>query len=454
MAVALFTAGLTACSSGAGGPPLGVAQAADDNGAGDDGHAKTGEHDFDRALPHTNGRTCATCHVASDHFALLPASVEARFQANPKDPLFNPLDADDPTAASPTYQHLRVRGLIRVTIPLADNLDLVDQGGNVVTNAARTITVLRGVPTVENTALTAPYDYDGRAATLQDQALGALQNHMAITKAPPQQTLDDLAAYQKTVFSSPGVEAVAEALADGTTPPDPDPPFAPGSPEAQGKALFQAACAACHGGPTGNHITNQAAHDELFPQLDQNGSAETVTLPDGTVVPVLSGTHQNDPFMNIGTSSITYLTQIPPELGGFPNPDGMVFPQYRLRFYTDGTRTQTIFDLPPAPPLNGPNFFPQLFSTDPGRAITSGDPYDFEAFDVPQLRGISHTAPYFHDGSAADLPTLLDIYSRFIIPLVPALGFPPVNPPEGPGLPPEAFSPDQKAQLVAYLMKI
>src|SRR5262249_25697890 len=115
---------------------------------------------------------------------------------------------------------------------------------------------------------------------------------------------------------------------------------------------------------------------------------------------------------------------------------------------------QARFDLPPAPPLLSRNFFPQAFTVDPGRCIITGDPLDYEAFDVPQLRGISHTAPYFHDNSAPDLPFLLDIYSQFILPAIPALGLPPVVPPAGPGLPPEALTADQKAQLLAYLQKI
>ena len=51
-----------------------------------------------------NGRSCATCHMATDHFQLSPASAEARFQLlqwrrrwnrNADDPLFRPIDADD-----------------------------------------------------------------------------------------------------------------------------------------------------------------------------------------------------------------------------------------------------------------------------------------------------------------------------------------------------------------------
>jgi hypothetical protein len=41
-------------------------------------------------------------------------------------------------------------------------------------------------------------------------------------------------------------------------------------------------------------------------------------------------------------------------------------------------------------PIVGPTFLPQLFSTDPGRAAITGAPHDFEAFDVPALRGIAN----------------------------------------------------------------
>src|SRR5258708_7165577 len=77
---------VAACSSPTGGP-LGVAQSAL---RGEDFHA--GEHPFENALPHTNGRACATCHIESEHLALSPEHVATLFLANPTDPLFNRID--------------------------------------------------------------------------------------------------------------------------------------------------------------------------------------------------------------------------------------------------------------------------------------------------------------------------------------------------------------------------
>ena len=105
-------------------------------------------------------------------------------------------------------------------------------------------------------------------------------------------------------------------------------------------------------------------------------------------------------------------------------------------------------------PIVGPNRAPQLFSTDPGRAVISGDPADFEAFDVTPLRGVARTAPYFHDNSHATLRDVVDAYSRFILSAITPMGLPRVNPPEGPGLPGEALSPEQKHDLLAFLNRL
>jgi len=102
-------------------------------------------------------------------------------------------------------------------------------------------------------------------------------------------------------------------------------------------------------------------------------------------------------------------------------------------------------------PIVGPNFLPQFSSTDPGRAIVTGDPHDFEAFDVPTLRGIANTAPYFHDNSAETLRDLVNIYSRFIVQFFPMLNLPLVNPPEPGSFFPESFTPAQKDDLMAFL---
>ena len=54
--------------------------------------------------------------------------------------------------------------------------------------------------------------------TLQEQARGALFAHAQVTVEPSARMLDDLAAFQQTLFSSPGVERLANAIRSGSTP--------------------------------------------------------------------------------------------------------------------------------------------------------------------------------------------------------------------------------------------
>ena len=75
-----------------------------------------------------NGRSCADCHMPTDHFQLSPANVEKRFRLlslfrrfNPEadDPLFRPVDADDFRTNGENasdFSNLRQNGLIRIYV--------------------------------------------------------------------------------------------------------------------------------------------------------------------------------------------------------------------------------------------------------------------------------------------------------------------------------------------------
>ncbi|QSQ28603.1 cytochrome-c peroxidase [Pyxidicoccus parkwayensis] len=433
------------------------------------GQALAGQRFFDMALSGTNGRACASCHPESEHTTLRPASVAARLAQNPGDPLFNAIDADDPGASTLTYEHMK-RGLIRITLPLPDNMDLLDSAGNVITPPDRTVSVWRGVPSVANVSYTAPFQFDGREATLQELALSALKTHSQLSHAMGPGKLDLIAAYASSIFSSNRAAQVAAQVAAGVpissiqSPEDGMPLTAA---QARGKAVFQTVCARCHGGATGNVIPDRAVLDSFFFELDHNGNVVYEVTPDGPV-PVVNTPPDNN-FMALGVTTLTYLGQIGARQGLLTNEVEM--PRIRLRFYTDGTRTTQVTDLPPIPvtasgdpfdlnpaidpatgaPITGPDFVPQWWSTDPGRCLISGSPRDFESFDIPQLRGVAHTAPYFHDNSHSTLAQVINTYSRSILPNVPTLNMPAIHPPEAPGLPAEALSQQQKADLLAFL---
>jgi cytochrome c peroxidase len=350
-----------------------------------------------------NGRACADCHVPTDSFQLSPATARARFDAllenlahnrNADDPLFRPVDADDfrlKGDSARDFSNLVVNGLVRVTMPLPPNVKVIDPATGQVSNDV-SVDLWRAVMPVFNVAITGPdgvapiwappgqnrvpilgqdpngpnrqggYQHDARFGTLQEQARGALFAHAQVTVEPPTGLLDDLAAFQATLFSSAGVESLANAIRSGSTLfPDPDPEL--NQLEQDGKTIFNRACAQCHGGA-----------------LHPSTSTSDFTL----VRPIAVRYH------NIQTAC--------PRPGG----DGFLACPERL------SRNARTYQITPA---TGP--IQTVTTSDPGRLLLTGQPADLGVMDVTQLRGISKTAPYFHNNSAATLEEVLDHYDAF-----------------------------------------
>jgi cytochrome c peroxidase len=431
--------------------------------------AQLGKRLFEQPFPGSNGRACATCHVSGEGFTLRPESVEARLRQIPQDPLFARIDADDPDAEQLSFEALK-KGLVRVVLKLPDNMDLIDLEGNVITPADRTFFVWRGVPSVADVALSAPYQLDGREATLQQQARNAILSHSQGREASSFE-LDRLAQFQRSTFSSPRARFVAGLMQVGLREeqiPTPEDYLPLSEQERRGREVYDVACKACHGGASTERIIDRDVHTFFSMALTEQGNVLFATAPGKPPTPVRVARPGVD-FMNVGFGAATYAGQI----GLAPSFNASVsLPRYRFRFYSDAARTQRLLDLPPRPvtisgdpfdpravrdengaPIVGPNLLPQQFTTDPGRAAVTGDPADFEAFDMPSLRGIASSAPYFHDNSRATLRDVVDEYSRFVLRLVTPMGLPTL-PPEQPGGRSESLTPDQKNDLLAFLQRL
>jgi len=194
-----------------------------------------------------NGRTCATCHSGSDG-TIGPAEVQARFQANPKDPLFRSIDSDDGVGSA--YSRLKRDATIRVTLPLPANIALAG-------SRARTVTVNRGVPTTFNTpALDPVLMADGRAPTLQAQALDAIHAHAQNKVEPTATQLNQIAAFEKILFTNSKLALFANGGAAPTL------PAGSTASEKRGRAFFNpdGACGQCHTGPMMNIDAFEGSH--------------------------------------------------------------------------------------------------------------------------------------------------------------------------------------------------
>jgi cytochrome c peroxidase len=326
--------------------------------------AVNGKKLFNKETFGGNGRTCRTCHSRRTGTLSLADVRRVIHRAKPDDPLLLH-DALDDDGIGTT--RLQAHGTIRLSIPLPPWLSLADDPG------ATHVTVFRGIPSTRNTpALDAVLLHDGRAPTLQQQALGAIHDHYQNTVEPTAAQLDAIAEFQRTdarFFSSDELE---EFAAGG-----PPPELPPGvtAAEKRGRRFFVDApfappskkgiCALCHSGPMLNRV-NQA-HSEF-----SGGSPPPGVRFIDTGVTLVNA--PNNPIrrwvINDGINPVVTIDS--PDIGLLLNPT------------------------PPSPP---PSVIPRAFFAN--------------LFKIPTLWGVKDTAPYFHDNGAKTLHDAVSHYQRF-----------------------------------------
>jgi len=62
--------------------------------------------------------------------------------------------------------------------------------------------------------------------------------------------------------------------------------------------------------------------------------------------------------------------------------------------------------------LTGPAAGQTFYTTDPGKALISGQCSDISRTKGPILRGLAARAPYFHNGAAANLSQVVNFYNQ------------------------------------------
>ena len=326
------------------------------------GQELLGKQLFERATFGGNGRTCETCHSASTG-TVSPADAQRRFEKNADDPLFVHDGSDDGVGGG--VARMLADATVLMTIPLAPNVTLADAPG------ARTVVLRRGIPTTLNTpAMDAVLMMDGRQASLEDQAAGAIRDH-AQGVVPAAADLSAIAAFQRTnaFFSSPALRrfALEKAAAPGL-------PKGQTASEQRGRRFFEdvppdlaqglkpGLCSHCHSGPL----------------LNQTNEFARFFIPAPAPIP------EGQRFISVGVS----------EFNAAGNP-------VREFVFNAGTPDEA-----------------HLFSPDPGRALITGVVNDptlehVNAFKISPLRGIRRTAPYFHDNSAKTLEQVAAHYAVF-----------------------------------------
>jgi len=337
-----------------------VISSAQSVGAGP-GRELEGKRLFETATFGGNGRTCSTCHGAATG-TVSPADALKRFNQDPSDVLFVGDGSDDGSGHG--VSRILADATVLISIPLAPNVTLADDP------TARSVLLRRGIATTLNTpALDGVLMLDGRQASLEAQAAGAIRDH-AQGAVPAAEALQAIADFQRTnaFFSSPAVRRFALGGAA------PELPQGFTESEKRGRRFFEdvppdftqglkpGLCSHCHSGPLLN-MTNEFA--KFF-------------IP--SPLPIPAGQR----FSSVGVSEFNDAANRPREF-----------------IFNAGTPQEV-----------------RLVSPDPGRALITGviDDPRFEhvnAFKISALRGIRHTAPYFHDNSAKTLEQVVAHYAKF-----------------------------------------
>lgn len=356
-----------------------------------------------------NDRTCETCH-AIPTLQLSPAQVERAWRRDPSDPLFRPLDSDDYTGAS--YSRMREDGLVRVHVVAAPNVTIDEVDGVDVTvrpDGRYVVALRRSTPSIFNVGLQDHLMWDGREGDdLAHQAISAVFDHAEPGRAPTALEAEHIAAFQRVLFSSPALARYARG--------GPAPVLPPGrtASERRGRTFFvsgplsgsdmahRGLCATCHSGPMLD-TTN------AFNPGDPPGLA-------------FAGNRTSE-FNERGLPELTYRIALPEDLvvpPGLPlpiPPGTVVAPAGTELVVRTSDPGALIVDTDPTDGVDAANpcISPLPCLTNPGTAIVF--------HRIPSLWGIEHSAPYFHDNSAATLEDVVLHYRDFFAPTEASLRF-------------------------------
>ncbi|HTV96321.1 MAG TPA: hypothetical protein VME42_09955 [Steroidobacteraceae bacterium] len=415
----------------------------------------------------TNGRTCGTCHVPEQAFALSAAAAIRTFRLTQgRDPLFAAVDGancpnvqrDDAAAHSLILKH----GLFRISIPLPAGAQFTitvihDPYGCAITLDPKTgqenISVYRRPLPATNLSFLSDVMIDGRETVsplgegdtftadvqtdLKQQASDATTGHAQALKPPSDQQLAEIVNFELGLYTAQSLDwgagplmadgALGGAMALSTQ------EYYPGINDARGND------------PTGApfdpvSMTLFAAWDSptaaATPEDDRRNAAraaiaageqifDTAPLAGGGGVTHCSTCHDTP---NIGDRSLSAMFDIGTSHSTLPSTE--TNPQISAALAELSMPDLPVYLISGCPDTADPTQTAAFYTSDPGRALITGKCSDLYHVKVPILRGLAARAPYFHNGAAADLSQVVNFYDqRFQI----------------------GLTPEQKSDLVAFL---
>ena len=394
----------------------------------------------------TNGRTCGTCHVPEEAFALNAAAANLTYILTwGRDPLFAPVDgANCPNAAQgdPSAHSLILKnGLFRISIPLPANAQFTitaihDPYGCAITTDPKTgqedISVYRRPLPATNLSFLSDVMIDGRETVaslgtqdtyltnlqtdLKQQATDATTGHAQALNAPTDAQLTDIVNFEMGLYTAQSFDWRAGLLmVDG----------AQGGPIALSTQEFYPGINDARGGdPTGapfnaSNMTLFAAWADAAPSGGISEAARaaivageaifnTAVLNTGGGGVTHCATCHDTP--NIGNRSLSGMFDIGASHSTLPNME--TNPQIAAALTQLSSPDLPVYMISGCPDTTDPTQTTTFYTSDPGRALITGKCSDVYKVKVPVLRSLAARAPYFHNGSAANLSQVVNFYNQ------------------------------------------
>ena len=385
----------------------------------------------------TNGRSCSTCHVAADGWAVSAADIQQRFLLTQgTDPIFSTndgsvcdqnIDTSTLEGRKKAFRLLIKRGLIRVAIAAPANAEftVVNVNNPYGCGDKATLSIYRRPLPTTNLQFLTTVMWDGREsspqtgtqkiayvtnpsdlmADLAQQAMDATTGHAQAANPPTAAQLQEIVNFEVSLRSAQVADFRAGMLNAGG---------AAGGSTALVSQPFFVGINDSFPLTFGFNPTGAPFNQVIFTLFDawQNSSnkarariargqnlfnTKTISisnvagLNDALGVPVLSGTcgtcHDSP---NVGNHS--YPAPLNIGVSDLNSPlDVSYLPVFTLQNNQTGEIVQT---------------------TDPARALITGLWVDIGKVKGPVLRGLAARAPYFHNGSAATLEDVVQFYDR------------------------------------------
>lgn len=395
----------------------------------------------------TNGRSCGTCHAPGDGFGL--SALDARFRysiTRGKDPLFAQVDGST-CPSGPINNSLVVNnGLIRIGIQVPPNttdpnppqftITAVEDpyGCALTTNeqGEQTASIYRRPLPTTNLGFLSALMFDGRESffnplnneqtfatnlntDLTQQAIDATLIHAQATQPPTPAQLGQIVSFELALHSAQLFDFFAGNLygqngSQGGPQFLPTQPYYPGINDSLG------------GDPQGKQFNpnvftlysswqdSRNSQQASIARGEQIFNSQPLTISD---VPGLTTSAEQI----VGTCTTCHDT---PNVGNhsFPLPLD-IGTGHSLQYETDPNIVAGLQQLQqPLLPVfelvctQGPEAGQTFYTTDPGKALISGQCSDISRTKGPILRGLAARAPYFHNGAAANLSQLVNFYNN------------------------------------------